>query len=407
MEKILVIDDDPNLIKQMIDLLMEFNYNPHILLEPEYLFQKLELEPIDIIFMDVNMPGVDGIDLLSRLKSHKVFKKIPVIMLTGETEGDVLIKCFKSGAIDFISKPITKFILKSRLKSIVQGLRKEKKIIKTLSVLKKMNNTLEEQKNQLISAEKLASLGVLTAGIYHEINNPNNFVFISSNEIKEKLKEILHLTSFLDEEVREHDFIKHIESEIKDVVTLSDSIIYGSKRIQQVVKAFSSFLHMEYTDKKLINVSKLIDDAQSVLSYAVGESIEITKDYSQTLDYNCDSNAMTQVFMHILKNSVQSLNNNGEVIIRTEMNSKGLKIEFKDNGCGISEKDLAKVFDPFFTTRKVGEGLGMGLAISNAIIDAHGGNILIDSKINKGTTVFITLPYDYCEFNLNEQTIDE
>ena len=275
-----------------------------------------------------------------------------------------------------------------------------------------LNNTLDhlkETQTQLVDAEKMASLGVLTAGIAHEINNPINFV--SSNipplrqdiddlksiinkyeEINEsgnlntKLIEVTNLKQQLD-----YEFLK---TELDGIIS---SIENGANRTTEIVKSLRNFSRLDESDLMFADMNEGINSALVLLrsEYA---GIEINKNLGELPMIECYPGKLNQVFLNLLNNAIYAVQNNtfresiGKIDIKTLKENEVIKIIITDNGMGIKDEFLEKIFDPFFTTKEVGKGTGLGLSIVYRIIESHHGKIEVTSKINEGTTFTIRLP---------------
>ena len=392
MEKILIVDDDSNVIRQVTEYLNELGYSPDFLLEAEYIFQKLESNLVDLILLDVNMPGVNGLTVLKDLRNHHEYKKVPVIMLTGDDSDKLLSECFETGAQDFIYKPIKELVLKSRINNTIKIIRQQNKLKKTNSYLENAYQTLEETKEKLIRSEKLGSLGVLTAGISHEINNPNNFISAGSSQLIDELTEMklaLEHIDFDDEGKEQIDMMQEKLCILLELVTL---VKKGANKIDQVIKGLKCFSFINQTNNIELDFHAMLKQLVSRLDYLLEKKVEVIFELSPIPRLFCDAGVIEQVFMHILRNAVQSIKESGTIEISSKTENNFIIIKICDSGCGIHPKKLRKVFDPFYTTRDVGEGLGLGLSICHSIVEGYGGKIQIESELNKGTQVTTYIP---------------
>jgi signal transduction histidine kinase/tetratricopeptide (TPR) repeat protein len=265
---------------------------------------------------------------------------------------------------------------------------------------------LERTQKQLIQSEKMASIGVLTAGIAHEINNPINFVYAGVNsvirdfsDLEQVLQIILNIeNSTLDpkeaineiiEKKKESDFAeayKAIEQTMHD-------ILLGAERTAEIVQGLRNFSRSEKDDFDLANINKVIEGVLLLLKNKYKNHIKIVKNLDPDLpNIVCKYGKMNQVIMNLVSNAIDAIKEDGVIEISTQISGPFCYISVKDNGGGISEEVLPNIFDPFFTTKDVGKGTGLGLSISYAIIEEHNGKIEVKSKQGEGTEFTIILP---------------
>lgn len=235
-------------------------------------------------------------------------------------------------------------------------------------------NKLKETQTQLIQAEKLASIGVLTSGIAHEINNPLNFIQGGKTAIE------LHLFDNLPEQ--QHHFAPFIEM-----------IDTGIQRATNIVQSLSHFNRKTDSYDEVLFLHKIIDNCLTMLENRIKYKVDIKKDYTtRAFTLKGNEGKMHQVFLNVLANAEQAIKDNGEIFIKTTLKSNDILVHITDTGCGIKKDDIQKIGEPFFTTKKAGEGTGLGLSITKNIIKDHNGSFKIESELNHGTTITIKLP---------------
>ena len=269
--------------------------------------------------------------------------------------------------------------------------------------------TLENLKlaqSQLIQSEKMASVGVLTAGIAHELNNPINFMSGNIYPLQKDLEEVFslfdkyetiieekglkaHFTG-LDELKEEMDFTYLIQ-EINSLLT---GIQEGAERSIEIIKGLRSFSRLDDEACQFYDIHEGIDSSLVLLhNKIIDKKVEVHKDYGDFEGLECYPSKLNQVIMNILTNSLQAIEaGKGKLFIQTVSSAIGVKIIIKDNGRGIPPEVKKHIFEPFFTTKEVGQGMGLGLSISYGIIEKHNGNIDVISEPGKGTEFIISLP---------------
>ncbi|MDQ7782494.1 MAG: response regulator [Desulfomonilaceae bacterium] len=497
MTKILVVDDEES-IRNLMQMNLELD--GHSTLMAEDGLTALEIfkeESPDIVLLDVRMPGMEGTEVLSRMKALNADAEI--IIVTGHGDMDLAVECLRKEASNFLTKPVSeellslsvkraeeKLALKHKLKQYTRNLetlvreanlelerayqfreniienspdaivciRKGGEIIIWNSasekligytkqeVVGKMNivevyppgvakqimkylrsddfggpgtlqkievlvvhksgkeipvyisaallyeegkeagsvgifTDLREKKKlekQLLRSEKLSSLGKLSAGIAHEINQPLTGVLTFAHLLAKKFKD--------DEQTR------------KDL----DIIVRETTRIRGIVQGILDFAREMPMQKKPWRIETVVEQTlQIVVNQQRFFGIELVRDYDPDVpDVVVDANLMEQVFMNVILNALDAMSGSGTLTVRVKRNDDMCDVSFEDTGCGMPDEIQDKIFDPFFTTKDSTEGMGMGLglAVSYGIIKNHNGDIAVTSQVGKGTTFTIRLPLD-------------
>jgi len=287
----------------------------------------------------------------------------------------------------------------------------ETKVKERTRELEETNRNLEETREQLINVEKMASIGQLTAGISHEINNPINFVVSNIQPLKRDIKDILTLLEKYNEIQPSADIekilkeIKEYKSEIDldylltEINMLLKGIEEGAGRTSEIVKGLKNFSRVHEVELQFCDIHEGLDSTLGILnSIIISSNIQIEKQYGKFEQLECFPGKLNQVFMNILNNAVHAVslknykNGEGKIIIKTGQVGNKIEIRIKDNGIGISKANQSKVFEPFYTTKPVGAGTGLGLSIVYGIINSHNGTIEINSQEDEGAEFIIRLP---------------
>ena len=269
---------------------------------------------------------------------------------------------------------------------------------------------LRQAQTQLVQAEKMSSLGQLTAGIAHEINNPINFVYAGSDVLRdfiedvkqifdvyekinptnspEDLKRYLEELQRVKEEVAFHELKDDISRTVQDIRT-------GAERTKQIVDSLKTFSRIQESEIQPANIHENLDATLTIAKNQFNKGITIHKNYEEYLPYpECNIGEINQVFMNLIINAAQAIQGPGSITISTKHITaiKSIQVRISDTGSGMDSSVISKIFEPFFTTKAIGKGTGLGLSISHGIIEKHQGALNVESEIGKGTTFIITLP---------------
>ncbi|MBL7962467.1 MAG: hypothetical protein JNM31_01360 [Flavobacteriales bacterium] len=286
----------------------------------------------------------------------------------------------------------------------------EQKVNERTLELRESNDHLKRTQSQLVNAEKMASLGQLTAGIAHEINNPVNFISSNIPPLRRNLEDMLDLMlryrslqdtltapeiKAIAEVERQYD----VDVCIAEIKEMLNSIEEGASRTAAIVRGLRNFSRLDEDDLKHADLHEGIRSTLTVLGSQLRDRADIQLDFGDLPEVECYPGKLNQVVMNVLTNAVQAVaarfhSNPGEgrVVIRTCTQGDDAVIAIKDNGPGMPEHVKQRIFEPFFTTKDVGEGTGLGLSIAYSIMEKHGGRIEVDSMPGEGTEFRLILP---------------
>ena len=474
---LLIVDDNPTNLGLLFEYLTNSGFKVLVAIDGESTIEQVKYAKPDLILMDVMMPGIDGFETCSRLKANRSTQDIPVIFMTALSETVDKVHGFNIGGVDYITKPIQSEEVLSRVQThlSIRNLQKQlqeqnerlqqesnenqQKAIKLEQVVRELQQT----QAQLMQAEKMSSLGRMIAGIAHEINNPVNFIYGNLECAKEYIQQLLELLDLYQQtytnttgqiadkiEAIDLDFLK------VDLPKLLTSMKVGAERISQIVMLLRNFSRLNEAQLKLANIHEGIDSTLLILQHrleatASRPSIQVIKEYGNLPKVECYASQLNQVFMNILTNAVDALEDSnverllgqwGEVQIENMGDNfqssnlqpatpciricteviKGMNtdaqefplegepcdsgdrivIRIADNGLGITENVRQRLFEPFFTTKPVGSGTGLGLAISyQIVVEKHKGQLLVNSEMGKGSEFVIEIPLRQKDFTLS------
>lgn len=285
---------------------------------------------------------------------------------------------------------------------------------------------LQLAQTKLIQSEKMSSLGQLMAGVAHEINNPVNFICGNLKYVADYAKDLLHLLQEYEKLIPQMPSELEVELEAidlefmrEDLPKLLDSMKVGSDRIVEIVKSLKNFSRHDEAEMKTVNIHDGIDGTLMILRHRLkptprDSGIEIIKDYADIPLIECYPGQLNQVFMNILANAIDALDESTvkdkfltipQITIRTEaLDDQWVVIRIADNGPGIQPEIMGRIYDPFFTTKEVGKGTGLGMAISHQIVvERHRGILKCRSQPGQGTEFWIQIPMQCSVMDVSKQ----
>ena len=424
--EILIVDDVPTNIKLLYEFLQQSNYKVSIAKNAKSVFKKLEKIVPDLILLDVMMPGMDGFKVCERLKRNPKTRDIPVIFMTALTDEVDKVKGLSIGAVDYITKPIHPDEVLARIRvhltlrhtqmqllsEITERTQAERELQAALDELKKVHI-------QLVHNEKMSSLGHLVAGVAHEINNPVNFIYANLHHAERYVEELLGIVKLYDQhfpnppkEILDKTEELDLDYLQKDLVKILNSMSLGTKRICEIVCSLRNFSRHHEAEIKLADIHEGIDSTLTILQGNLQRNdnypdIQVIRDYGSLPLVECYAGQLNQVFMNLLSNAIEALDERdatrtltealaepSTIKIATKIKDNRLVIRIVDNGSGIPENLRSQIFNPFFTTKEVGKGTGMGLSISHKIVaETHNGRLWCEPNLDQqGTQFFIEIP---------------
>jgi two-component system, NtrC family, sensor kinase len=267
----------------------------------------------------------------------------------------------------------------------------------------------------LLQQEKMASIGQLAAGMAHEINNPVGFVISNLNTLKtnaddlctlighyQKLTEVLAALPLGSERSKQIEAaLAHIDRlrdaididfVVGDMDNLISESIDGAKRVKEIVQSLQDFTHPSVEKAENTDLNHCLDTTLAVLSSQIKANVTIRRDYTLLPTLKCHVRDINQAFFNMLKNAIQAVDEDGQITICTRQVEDEVIVSITDNGIGVDAGLLGRLFDPFFTTREVGAGAGLGLTQAYNTIRSLGGEIRVKSVVGRGSTFTVTLP---------------
>ena len=377
--KLLIADDEPDMLRFLKGQLSE-TFEVLEAVDGQQAVDKAAQFLPDIILSDMMMPEKDGLQVCRELRERTSTRSIPVVLLTARADEKTKIDCLAAGASDFLPKPFSLTEIMVRLKNLVDSRLYQKELVVQKQHLESALEQIKETETMLVQNEKLASLGRLSAGLIHEINNPLNYA-------RQGLHIIGRSAKSLPEEERADfaDTLKDVEEGVNRVIQIISDLRGFTRNTSQLNHAF--------------DLRNVVNTGLRFFSHVWKDGIQREVDIPEGLEIRGDSNQFVQVLINFIQNALDAMATKtypeGEsACIRLSAIARGDRTLFsiKDNGPGIPQDIQDKIFDPFFTTKDVGQGMGLGLSICNRIIADHGGRIEVRSQPGIYTEFILELP---------------
>jgi len=372
---ILVADDEPDMLR-FLKSQLSLHYRVLEAVDGQQAIEKASQFLPDVILLDMMMPEKDGLQACREIREHTPTQSIPIVLLTARADEETKLAALSAGASDFLTKPFSTTELHVRIKNLVESHQYQRKVSKQNQVLESTIEQLKETETQLVQTEKLASLGRMSAGIIHEINNPLNFATTGLFTLRKKGK---YLAPEQQEEYA--DILKDVEE--------------GIKRVKIIVSDLRMFTHPETESRDQVEVPEVVTAALRFLSAEWKDKVRIEQKLADHQTVWANKNMLIHALLNLLQNSIGALkaksfeNEQPTIWIEGRLERDKSLLVVRDNGTGIAAEHLDKIFDPFFTTKDVGEGMGMGLAICHRIVQDCEGRISVRTE-----------PGKFCEFTL-------
>ncbi|HLY74805.1 MAG TPA: ATP-binding protein [Planctomycetota bacterium] len=414
---ILVVDDRPD-GRQAVSAVLEALGERIVTASSGREALRLSLEEeFAVVLLDVRMPEMDGFETAAFLRSRPKTRHTPIIFVTGLDESSENIgRCYDVGAVDCLFKPFLPEVLRSKVRFFLDLNRKGELLAEanerlTCEIAERERAERERDRAQaeLLQGQKLQATGQLAAGIAHEINNPTSYILSNLSTVRGYLLELgQHLRAEAEDPVpasasegsatataarpgklarKELDFLlQDFDSAIADCQR-------GAERIRNIVRGLREFVHPDEALLRTVDIRQLLENSVELCLNELKYNVTLHRDFGDLPPVTCFPVQIEQVFVNLLVNAAQALEGKkGEIFLRTECEADGVVVSIHDTGPGIPRENLEKLFLPFFTTKPVGKGTGLGLHVAYKIIHAHGGRLEARSEIGKGAVFLVHLP---------------
>ena len=436
--EIMVVDDNPSNLKALSYILATAGYQVRQANCGEIALASVAAKLPDIILLDIMMPGIDGIEVCARLKADGATSEIPVIFISAVVDVDDKVRCFDVGGVDFISKPFQIKEVLVRVRTHLQlrklQLQAEENLRKEFeennrALAESFDHAIKSQAN-FIQQERLAAIGQLAAGVAHEINNPLGFVSsnveVLGNYLK-KLQEVfvahdqfftmIETVSQYNEQLsalRSQEKATKVTRIMDDLPSLITETTEGIKRIQNIVNGLRRFSRIDIDeDYNPYNINEGLQTTLIVARNEIKYYANVVEEYAEEMPLiEAKGGEINQVLLNLIVNAshaIQAKNSDspGIIGIKTWSENDRVFCRVSDDGIGMDGEVVRHIYEPFYTTKAIGQGTGLGLSISyEIIVHHHQGAITAESKEGAGTNFIISLPVcQKCPVNENEAIV--
>ena len=367
--RLLLVDDEADFRQALVRRFGRRGLNPEQAGNGQECLAVLADHPVDVVVMDVKMPGMTGIEVLARIKEKH--PRTEVILLTGHAATQDGVDGIKSGAFDYLTKPIEFEHLQGKIQQAYEKILREAEKRQEAEFRAKMEL-------QMAAAERLASLGTLAVGVAHEINNPLAIIRESAGWLTLILKR---------EELSELPCKKDFELALQKIEK-------GVERAKRITHQLLGFVRKQESAFSPVNLPELADETIGLIRKEAldkGIAVELKAESTKGSIWS-DPYQLRQVILNLLTNAVHATGKGGSITLALETLKDGAQLTVQDTGTGIPRENLKHIFEPFFSTKNPGEGTGLGLFVTRGILGRLGGHIEVESSLGQGTTFRVWLP---------------
>ncbi len=418
MTTVLVVDDTPDVARLMARFLELAGYEVAIAGDGPAGLRMARANPPDVILLDVMMPGMDGFEVLRRLKEDSKLHWIPVILVTAKSENQDVVAGLSAGAHDYVSKPFTREILVARVASAARVKQAHDQLMEAYQRLREETAQRECAQRELAEARRFESIGYLAAGIAHELNTPAQYVGDNIRFLKDALSDLGDLLRRfrcqlqaarqsgvgeallkpLEEAVDRAD-VDFLSTEVSKAI---DQALEGVGQMAGIVHSMKEFARPNGQQKQATDLNRIVQGALTMARNEWRHVAEVVTDFGEDLvAVPCLPSDLTRAVLNLVVNAAEAIarvvgdgaRGKGTITVRTRREGRWAVIRIEDTGLGIPESIRDHVFDPFFTTKPVGQGLGHGLSLARSIVvERHGGSLTFETDVGRGTAFVIRLP---------------
>jgi signal transduction histidine kinase len=378
--RVLVVDDNPALLG-LVSSILEDDNDLYLVRNAKDALARLRDGLVDLVLSDVMMPEISGLDLCRIIKSNPSTCHVPIVLLTARGATREKVEGLELGADDYIGKPFDPEELKVRVRSIFERRRLSQSLAVKSAELEKALAKLQQEEMKVIESEKLRTLGELAAGVFHELHNYLNMVHNGAAPLKEALEEMGRPAT------SEPPLM-----DVPELVELAGVILAAAASALEVTRDLKGFARYSEDRARATDVHAVIES--SVRLFGRRDALhQIVLDLQTApIMVECISSKLTLVFTNLIKNAFEAMKGKGTVTIVSRSTGTQATIAVTDEGPGVALDHRSKLFEPFQTTKKHGDGLGLGLSLARKVLQDLGGDLAYDAAYTAGARFVLTMP---------------
>jgi signal transduction histidine kinase len=380
--RILVVDDNPALVS-LVASILEAEYDLFLASNGREALERLASDPVDLVISDVMMPEVTGLDLVQRIREDERFRHIPVILLTARGGTIQKIEGLDMGADDYIGKPFDPQELEARVRNLFALRKTTRALAEKSTALEEALTKLKDEELKVIESEKLRTLGDLAAGMFHELHNYMNIICNGALPMQEGIGDIGRV---LDEKKIVIDGVDPPE-----LIELAAMVVDAATAARGVTAELKGYAYHEHGARKTVDLNAVVRSTARMFGRRDGADLALDLSPDPVV-VEVVPTRLTQVFTNLVKNGFEAMSWRGTVAITTRREGGMVIATVTDNGPGVPLAQRSKLFEPFQTTKKQGEGLGLGLSLARKVMTDLGGELKLDPDHEGGARFVVRLP---------------
>ncbi|MDP1922025.1 MAG: response regulator [Myxococcales bacterium] len=385
---VLAVDDDHNNLKLVSASLTLEGYEVVCASSGEEGLEVLAARQVDLLLLDVRMPGLDGIEVCRLIREQPRFARMPIIFLTADhADADHMMTGLDAGGDEYLHKPISRRMLSARVRNLLRlaSADRERQLLM-----------------QIAQSEKLAAVGQIAAGVAHEVNNPLSFVLSNLESLRGYVGDLMRVVKAYRVSAEQGgalDRTLDIDAMMEDLQPLIDETVHGGSRVRAIVQELKTFSRQDGDTFEPVDLADIARTTLVLTERELSSKAALEKDLKAARIALAPRQRLHQVMLNLLVNALHAVEarppspgSRNLIKVSTRMEGTQAVLEVKDTGCGISEAVRARIFEPFFTTKPVGVGTGLGLSVCAMVVERLGGTISVESQVGQGTTFTVRVP---------------